>query len=118
MKDISLREAQKVIDSWINKFEEGYWPPLSMLAAMVEEIGELSRIINALEGYKKPKEGESLVNLEEELGDILFSLICIANYYKVDLNASLIEVIRKYNSRDIHRWTLKRKTKENKKQES
>ena len=115
MKDITLKDAQEMIDGWINKFEEGYWPPLSMLAAMVEEVGELSRIINALEGYKKPKENENMQNLEEEIGDVLFSLICIANYYKIDLSKSLISVIKKYNARDTHRWTLKRKTRKNEK---
>ena len=115
MKDITLKGAQRIIDGWINKFEEGYWPPLSMLAAMIEEVGELSRIINALEGYKKPKKNESIANIGEELGDILFSLMCIANYYKIDLNTSLINVIKKYNQRDTRRWTLKNKTRKNEK---
>ncbi|MEM1767373.1 MAG: hypothetical protein QXD86_05460, partial [Candidatus Bathyarchaeia archaeon] len=46
---MTIKQAQKIVDEWINQFEEGYWPPLSMLASLMEEVGELAREINAME---------------------------------------------------------------------
>ena len=105
----TLIEIQKEVDDWINQFEEGYWPPLSMLASVVEELGEVARIINALEDYKKYKPEETSKSLEEELGDLFFSIICLANYYKIDLEKAFEKVIKKYDKRDRDRWTLKNK---------
>ncbi|MCD6514007.1 MAG: nucleotide pyrophosphohydrolase [Candidatus Asgardarchaeum sp.] len=107
-RELTLHEAQKIVDDWINQFEEGYWPPLAQLADLVEEIGELARIINTLENIKKPKPGEKINELEMEMGDVLFSLICLANYYKVDLAKALLKVIKKYDTRDFNRWTPKK----------
>lgn len=105
---MSLREIQKIVDKWINQFEEGYWPPLSMFASVVEEVGELGREINNLEGYKKKLVGET-TNISLELADIIFSIICIANYYKIDLEKAFLETMKKYTGRDFNRWTLKKK---------
>jgi len=98
-----------MVDEWISQFEEGYWPPLSMLAALVEEVGELARELNALEGYKKKKEGEPKVDVGLELADIMFSLICMANYFGIDLEEKLKQAIEKYTKRDYNRWTPKRR---------
>ena len=113
LSQISLRRAQEIVDSWIGQFEEGYWPPLSMLASIVEEVGELAREINDMEGYKKKKATEKKKNLGLELADIIFSIICIANYYKIDLEKAFSEVIEKYTERDIGRWTPKSKPASN-----
>ena len=99
---------QQRVDEWINQFEEGYWPPLSMLASIVEEIGELSREINSLEKIKRKKNSEPVSSLSLEIGDILFSLICLANYYSIDLEESFNEVMEKYSKRDMIRWTKKK----------
>jgi NTP pyrophosphatase (non-canonical NTP hydrolase) len=77
----NLKDIQKAVNEWISQFEEGYWPPLSMLAAVVEETGELAREINDREGYKKKRTSDG-VDLGLEIGDVLFSLVCIANYYR------------------------------------
>lgn len=106
---LSLRELQKVVDDWINQFEEGYWPPLSLLAAVVEETGELAREINDLEGFKKKRSPEE-TNLSLELGDLLYGITCIANYYHIDLEEVFNATIQKYCKRDMKRWTLKSKT--------
>ena len=103
----SLANAQKIVDNWINQFEEGYWPPLSMLAAITEEVGELAREINHREGYKKKRQPKGS-DLELELADVLFSIICIANYYQVDLNKAFKAVMEKYTKRDTDRWTRKK----------
>ncbi|MGQ4833629.1 MAG: nucleotide pyrophosphohydrolase [Candidatus Asgardarchaeia archaeon] len=105
-KNLTLKEAQKIVDDWINQFEEGYWSPLAQFADLAEEVGELARVISALEKIKTPKPTDK-IDLKAEIGDVLFSLICIANYYGVDLEDALMYVIEKYNSRDFHRWTPK-----------
>ena len=116
LTDLTFKNAQKRVDIWINQFEEGYWPPLSMLASIMEELGELSREINAYEGYKtkkKERQDESIKeNIALELGDIIFSVICLANYYKIDLEDYFNKIIKKYDKRDTDRWTLKRNNTE------
>ena len=103
----SLRNAQEDVDDWIRKFEEGYWSSLSILGRLIEELGEISRILNALEGEKKPKRENVEENLQEEIGDLLFTLICLANKHDVDLQKALEMVMNKYADRDTTRWTLK-----------
>ena len=107
MNELSINQAQKMVDDWINQFEEGYWPPLSMLASLMEEVGELAREINNREKIKTKKEREPETDIGLELADILFSLICLANHYGVDLESKLREVMEKYSSRDMNRWTRK-----------
>ena len=104
----SIKTVQKIVDDWINQFEEGYWPPLSMLAAVTEETGELAREINDKEGFKKKRTPDNN-SLSLELADLLFSIICIANYYHIDLDEAFKEVISKYTKRDMKRWTPKTK---------
>ena len=104
----TLSAVQKTVNDWITQFEEGYWPPLSMLAAVSEEVGELAREINHREGYKKKREGGD-ADLGLELADALFTLVCIANYYHIDLEQAFKAVMEKYTKRDIDRWTKKKK---------
>jgi NTP pyrophosphatase (non-canonical NTP hydrolase) len=106
-KQLTLQALQKAVDDWIGQFEEGYWPPLSMLAALTEEAGELAREINHREGYKKKRAGNN-VELGLELADVLYSLVCIANYYHVDLEEAFKQVLKKYTKRDMERWTKKK----------
>jgi NTP pyrophosphatase (non-canonical NTP hydrolase) len=105
MGDLTIKQTQKIVDEWINQFEEGYWPPLSMLASLVEEVGELAREINAREKIKKKKETEPEKDIGLEMADVLFSLICLANHYGVDLETKFNEVMEKYSRRDANRWT-------------
>lgn len=103
-KEISLKEIQQTVNKWI-KEHGGYWPPLSMLSAIMEELGELAREVNSLEGFKPKKMSEkSKSNLGEELADLLFSIICVANYYKIDLSDDLRKIIDKYSKRDSRRF--------------
>jgi NTP pyrophosphatase (non-canonical NTP hydrolase) len=106
-KASNLQQLQKAVDDWIGQFEEGYWPPLSMLAAVVEEVGEVARELNDREGYKKKRQPDG-TDLGLELADVLFSLICIANYYHIDLDVAFKAVLDKYTKRDMNRWTKKR----------
>ncbi len=102
-KDISLKEFQNKIDDWI-AHHGGYWPPLSMLSAIVEEIGELAKEINHLEGFKPKKSDKFSPNLGGELADVIFALICLANSYKIDISYELEAVIEKYTIRDASRF--------------
>jgi NTP pyrophosphatase (non-canonical NTP hydrolase) len=105
---LTLNEIQKLVNEWISQFEEGYWPPLSMLASIVEEVGELSRELNDLEGFKKKRSSEK-TSLALELADVIFSIACVANYYDVNLEDAFRSVMQKYTTRDAERWTLKKK---------
>ncbi len=79
-----------------------------MLAAVVEETGELAREINDQEGFKKKRSTEnSKLNLE--IADLLFSIVCIANFYHIDLDDAFKKIMEKYTKRDTKRWTLKNK---------
>jgi NTP pyrophosphatase (non-canonical NTP hydrolase) len=102
-EDLSLKEFQKKIDDWILN-HGGYWPPLSMFSAVVEEIGELAKEINYIEGNKPKKPNEQSKKVGEELADVIFAIICIANYYKIDMNDELDRVIEKFTQRDTNRF--------------
>jgi NTP pyrophosphatase (non-canonical NTP hydrolase) len=99
----SLKELQAIIDKWI-RTHGGYWSPLSMVCAIMEEVGEVAREINSLEGYKPKKSEKEDSKLREELADLTFSILCIANYYKIDLGKLLISTIDKYSKRDSERF--------------
>ncbi|NHI93010.1 MAG: hypothetical protein EAX96_10950 [Candidatus Lokiarchaeota archaeon] len=80
-----------------------------MLASIMEEVGELSREINSLEKYKKKKNDiDEIERISEELADLLFSIICMANYYKIDLVKAFDKIIKKYDKRDLNRWTKRK----------
>jgi NTP pyrophosphatase (non-canonical NTP hydrolase) len=101
---MKIAEAQAAVDQWIGQFEEGYWPPLANLARLTEEVGELARLINHRYGPKTKKSSEDDQEIGEELADILFVLIAIANEQKIDLTASFENVLVKYRVRDSGRW--------------
>lgn len=105
MTEKSLKEIQREVDAYISQFKEGYFSPLSMLARMTEEVGELAREVNHRFGEKpkKPEEAESSIELE--LGDILFITICFANSQGIDLTEAHDKVMHKFNTRDANRWT-------------
>ena len=102
---MEIREAQARVDAWISQFEEGYWPPLTNLARLIEEVGELAREMNHRFGHKTKKSEEPEQNLAIELADILFVLIAIANEQGIDLDRALEDVLEKYRLRDSDRWT-------------
>jgi NTP pyrophosphatase (non-canonical NTP hydrolase) len=97
-----LGDFQSEINDWINS-HGGYWPPLSMLSSLMEEVGEIARAINITERFKPPKENEN-PRVGEEIADAIFAIICIANYYNIDLNKELTKSILKYSKRDADRF--------------
>lgn len=102
---MKIQEAQKRVDAWISQFEEGYWPPLTNLACLIEEVGELAREMNHRFGHKTKRGDEPGQDLAIELADVLFVLLVIANEQGVDLDDALQRVLEKYRRRDSDRWT-------------
>jgi len=102
-----LNDAQRRVDAWISQFEEGYFDPLTNLARLAEEVGELAREINHQFGQKTKKPEEPEGDLGMEMADILFVLICMANREGIDLQDSLDRMMQKIEHRDEYRWTKK-----------
>lgn len=109
--DRTMADLQKEIDTYINGFEEGYFPPMELLARLTEELGELSREVQHVHGTKKKKSGEAVRSLEEETGDLFFVLICFANAQGISLEKALTSVLEKFKKRDANRWTKKEQRK-------
>ncbi|SDE91103.1 NTP pyrophosphatase, house-cleaning of non-canonical NTPs [Thermus arciformis] len=103
---LTFKEAQERVDAWISSFQEGYFPPLLMLARLTEELGEVARVLAHRHG-KKPKPGEEEGDLAMELADLLFVLISLANREGIDLEEAFLKAMEKYRLRDSGRWTRK-----------
>ncbi|MBM6619840.1 nucleotide pyrophosphohydrolase [Bacillus suaedaesalsae] len=101
----SLQEIQKEVDAYIGQFKEGYFSPLAMLARLTEELGELAREVNHYYGEKPKKSSEEDKSMEQEIGDMLFVLTCLANSLNIDLEESHNLVMNKFKTRDKDRWT-------------
>jgi NTP pyrophosphatase (non-canonical NTP hydrolase) len=102
---MSLSDAQRRVDGWIAQFEEGYFHPLTNLARLTEEVGELAREVNHRFGQKSKKKDEAEGDLAMELADILFVLICMANREGIDLQDAFDRMMEKVERRDAERWT-------------
>jgi len=105
MSDKTLRQFQTEVDEWIQTAGGGYWSPHANLARIAEEVGELARLVNHLYGPKPKKASEAAQELGEEMSDVLFAIICMANREGIDLGASLQGVIEKAWRRDSNRYT-------------
>ena len=107
MHEKTMKEMQNEVDTYIGQFKEGYFSPLAMMARLTEEMGELAREINHTYGEKPKKSTEEEKLIEEELGDVLFVMICLANSLNIDLQEAHDMVMNKFNTRDKDRWTRK-----------
>ena len=101
---MTLKEIQKEVDTWAQQFKTPYWKPHEILARTTEEIGELARLINHEFGPKKKKLNESKQEMGEEIVDIMFALICLANSQDIDLDKSFEKVMNKCYVRDKDRF--------------
>lgn len=104
---MSLAVFQKEVDDWAQTLKEPYWPPLSQLARLTEEVGEVARLLNHLHGSKPKKSSEENQELGEELADAIFAIICIANRHKIDLDKAFSNVLEKPHIRDKERFAKK-----------
>ena len=108
---MTIKEAQDTVDQWIRSYGIRYFNELTNLAILTEEVGEVARVMVREFGEQSPKENERMYDLSEELGDVLFVLICIANQTGIDLSVALKESIDKKTSRDKSRHFLNKKLK-------
>ena len=102
MKDITLQEAQESVDHWIKTIGVRYFNELTNMACLTEEVGELARVIARQYGEQSFKEGEK-ANLSEEMADVLWVLICLANQTGVNLTEACLKTIEKKTNRDANR---------------
>ena len=104
---MSLNAAQRRVDEWVSQFEAGYFDPLTNLARLAEEVGELAREINDRYGQKTKKADEAEGDVAMEMADILFVLICMANREGIDLQEAFDRMMAKVETRDDERWAKK-----------
>ena len=101
----TLADIQQEIDHLIKEeWHSSYWSPLSSLARLTEEVGELAREINHTYGEKPKKTSEGQGSIAAEMADILFILASLANSINVDLDGAFAEIMAKYQQRDAQRW--------------
>lgn len=100
---LTLNAAQQLVDEWINTTGVRYFNELTNTALLMEEVGELARIMARKYGEQSFKPGESDINLADEMADVLFVLICLANQTGVNLEEALQQNFQKKNLRDSQR---------------
>jgi NTP pyrophosphatase (non-canonical NTP hydrolase) len=100
----TVQDFQSDVDAWIRAVGGGYWRPHENLARIAEEVGELARLINHQYGPKPKKTEEAAQEMGEELADIIFAIICMANGLGIDLEERLEAVIAKVWQRDRDRY--------------
>ena len=103
---MTFEQVSERVDRYISQFRKGYFPPLLMLARLTEEVGEVARVI-AHQNGKTPKLGEEMGDLELELADLLFVMVCMANERGVNLERGFERMMHKVETRDKDRWTRK-----------
>lgn len=102
-----LSDYQKQIDDDVQQFAKPYWEPLSILARITEEVGEVARILNAEYGDKPKKPGEEHEPLSDEIADVIYALLCLANSQGIDMDEPMQRSIAKLMTRDVDRFEKK-----------
>ena len=100
---MDLKNLQIIVDNWIKEHGVRYFDELTNMAQLTEEVGEVARIISRKYGEQSFKENEELNDLGEELADVLFVLICIANQTGIDLESSFKEKLKQKTTLDKSR---------------
>lgn len=104
---MSLADLQKQVDDALQPLAKPYWDPLSQLARIIEEVGETARILNHKYGDKPKKKDEVLEELGDELADIIFGVVALANSQKIELDPAMRRAIAKLDERDFDRYERK-----------
>ena len=107
---MTIKEAQNTVDEWINNYGVRYFNELTNMTILTEEVGEMARVMARKYGEQSLKKGEK-DNLEEEIADVFWVLICIANQTGIDLNEALQKGIEKKTTRDKERHINNNKLK-------
>lgn len=100
---MELKEAQKLVDNWIKEVGVRYFNELTNMAMLTEEVGEVARIIARRYGEQSEKESDKNKDLGDEMADVLFVLICLANQTGIDLEEALKKNLEKKTARDSDR---------------
>lgn len=103
MKEITLKQAQNIVDEWIKTVGVRYFDELTNTAILMEEVGEVARIMSRRYGEQSEKESDKNKDLGDELADVMFVLICLANQTGIDLEQALIKNLEKKTLRDKER---------------
>lgn len=113
MTDLTLRAYQEMVDEWIQSVGVRYYSELTNTAVLMEEVGEVARIMARVYGDQSFKAGQEEVDLGDELADVLFVLVCLANQTGVDLTAAVEGNLEKKTRRDRERHQNNPKLKNN-----
>jgi len=100
---MTIKEAQEAVDQWINKTGVRYFNELTNTAILMEEVGEVARIMSRKYGEQSFKKSDEAVDLGDEMADVLFVLICLANQTGIDLTEALEKNMQKKSIRDTDR---------------
>ncbi|KQC01389.1 nucleotide pyrophosphohydrolase [Pedobacter sp. Hv1] len=100
---MTIEEAQQTVDNWIKTTGIRYFNELTNTAILMEEVGEVARIMSRQYGEQSFKKSDKEVNLADEMADVLFVLICLANQTGIDLNEALLKNLEKKTIRDADR---------------
>jgi NTP pyrophosphatase (non-canonical NTP hydrolase) len=108
-KSITIQQAQQTVDEWINVHGVRYFSELTNMAILTEEVGEVARIISRTYGDQSFKKNEKDKNLSDELADVLFVVICLANQTGIDLTQAFEKNMEKKTARDKNRHKANKK---------
>lgn len=108
---MTIKEAQNTVDNWIKKYGVRYFNELTNMAILTEEVGEMASIIARKYGEQSFKESDKKNSLDDEMADVLFVLICLANQTGVDLTQALEKNLNKKTNRDADRHLNNKKLK-------
>jgi NTP pyrophosphatase (non-canonical NTP hydrolase) len=111
MEHLTLSEAQETVDNWIKTTGVRYFNELTNTAILMEEVGEVARIMARKYGEQSFKKSDEEVNLADEMADVLFVLICLANQTGIDLNDAFLKNLDKKSIRDGDRHQNNEKLK-------
>ena len=109
MEEITIKKAQKMVDDWIQTVGVRYFNELTNMAILTEEVGEVARVIARRFGEQSNKKSDENLDLADELADVIFVLICLANQTGIDLEEAIIKNIAKKTSRDAQRHVENKK---------
>ena len=112
MEEITIKKAQKMVDNWVNTLGVRYFNELTNMAILTEEVGEVARIMARKFGEQSNKKSDFKYELADELADVVFVLICIANQTGIDLEKAFIKNIDKKTNRDAQRHVENKKLKD------
>lgn len=110
-QELTIAEAQKQVDDWITTIGVRYFSELTNMAILTEEVGELARIMARKYGDQSFKKSDEDYDLSDEMADVLWVLICLANQTGVDLNEAFVKNMEKKTNRDKERHQNNQKLK-------